>query len=147
MTAPRASRPWPQLVASAALLLGSGLTARAEVYVPFPSQETLRQVQLAAMGCARENSNDTCQRSRALADPLLDHPRLPAICKDLVWSIRERSKPAVVNSFERREALIKPAQDLLVICRSQEQQAVQEKPKQDKPASGSGSGFGFGGGK
>jgi hypothetical protein len=142
MTAPRALRPWPQLLASAALLLGSGLTARAEVYVAFPSQDTLRQVQLAAMGCARENSNDTCQRSRTLADPLLDHPRLPASCKDLVWNIRERSKPAAVNSFERREALIKPAQDLLQFCRSQEK-PVQEKPAQDKPSRG----FGLGGGK
>ncbi|MCP9831741.1 hypothetical protein KBZ14_10870 [Synechococcus sp. HJ21-Hayes] len=142
MTAPRAPRRWLQLVASTALLLGTGLAARAEVYVAFPTQDTLRQVQLAAMGCARENSNDTCQRSRALADPLLDHPRLPASCKDLAWTIRERSKPAAVNSFERREALIKPAQDLMQFCRSQEKPVV-EKPAQDKPTSG----FKLGGGK
>ena len=142
MTAPRAPRPWLQLVASTALLLGTGLAARAEVYVAFPTQDTLRLVQLAAMGCARENSNDTCQRSRALADPLLDHPRLPASCKDLAWTIRERSKPAAVNSFERREALIKPAQDLMQFCRSQEKPVV-EKPAQDKPTSG----FKLGGGK
>ncbi len=98
------------------------------VWVPFPSEARLREVQLAALACARENSAEACSRSRGLADPLLDHPRLPASCKDLLWSLRERSTPAPANSYERREALVAPAQSLLAVCRSR------EKPPEPAPS-------------
>lgn len=113
-----------------ALLLATAGHAVAAPYVAFPSQETLRQVQLAALACARENSAATCQRSLALADPLLDHPRLPTACKDLLWSIRERSRPAAVNSLERRDGLSKPAEDLPRLCRTTEKvEAAPPKPQ------------------
>ncbi len=133
--------PGPRwLVASALGLLAAAAgppAAQAQAaWVPFPSQATLREVQLAALACARDNTAETCKRSRSLADPLLDHPRLPASCKDLLWSLSERSTPAPSNSFTRREALVAPAQSLLAVCRSR------EKPPEPAPSAqpgGSGS--------
>lgn len=129
MPCPRACAIWW------ALLLATAGHAVAAPYVAFPSQDTLRQVQLAALACARENSAATCQRSLALADPLLDHPRLPTACKDLLWNIRERSRPAAVNSLERRDGLSRPAEDLPRLCRTNEK-AQTEPPKPQAPGGG-----------
>lgn len=129
--------PGPRwLVASTLGLLAAAAgppAARAQAgWVPFPSQASLREVQLAALACARENTAEACARSRSLADPLLDHPRLPASCKDLLWSLSERSVPAASNSFSRREALVAPAQSLLAVCRSR------EKPPEPAPSTAPG---------
>jgi hypothetical protein len=56
-------------------------------YVPFPSKDELRTIQLKAFDCSRENTAESCERTRALADPLMDHPRLPAACKDAIWDL------------------------------------------------------------
>lgn len=108
---------------------------------PFPSQETLRQVQLTALACARENVAASCDQARRLADPLLDHPRLPTACKDQLWTISQRSTVAPTNSFSRREAIAQPAQLLLLSCRSGEKPAAAPAAA---PASGGG-GLKFGG--
>ena len=133
----RAERPMPRhracAVSSALLLIATG-PAMAAPYVPYPSQDTLRQVQLAALACARENTAASCQRSLALADPLLDHPRLPSACKDQLWSIRERSRPAAVNSLERRDGLAKPAEDLSRLCRNTE--VIPAEPPKPQAAGG-----------
>ena len=122
-------------------LAGLGASAGAAPYIPFPSPESLREVQLAALACARENSAASCDRARTLADPLMDHPRLPASCKDLVWTLLENARPAAVNSFERRERLSDPAQRLVLVCRSAEKPA----PAKTEPKPSGGGGFGFGG--
>jgi hypothetical protein len=137
MSCLRVRHCWCPCSGTAALLLAAASSALANPALPFPSQDSLRQAQLAALACARENSADSCQRSRALADPLLDHPRLPTACKDLLWSIRERSLPAAVNSFERREGLVQPAQGLLRVCRTSEKPST-EAPKPQQPAGGGG---------
>lgn len=110
-------------------------------YTLFPSQETLRNVQLAALACARENSPESCNKTKQLGDPLLDHPRLPANCKDLIWLILDQAKPAATNSFSRREAISKPAEQLLLVCRSSEKPEATTAP-QAKPKAG---GINFGG--
>lgn len=133
----------------AVLLQGVGLglgvgAARAEPYVPFPSQEALRQVQLAALACGRENTAATCKQARKLADPLLDHPRLPAACKDQAWAIREKAKPATANSFSRREAIGQAAEVLMLACRISEKPLVTPPPANNKSGGG---GLRFGGGR
>ncbi|MFZ9850826.1 MAG: hypothetical protein ACO3EF_09650 [Vulcanococcus sp.] len=124
------------------LLIAATPSALGQAYVPFPSQESLRQVQLAALACARENTAASCEQARQLADPLLDHPRLPTGCKDHLWAIRQRAQPATVNSFSRREGLTQPAQLLLLACRSGEKPPEPATP----PAGSGGGGLKFGGG-
>jgi hypothetical protein len=141
-------KPMRTLLAAAASaipgLLASAMphAARAEAYVPFPSQDSLRQVQLGALACARENTAASCDQARKLADPLLDHPRLPAACKDQLWTISQKAVPAPQNSYSRREAIGQPAQLLLLSCRSSETAAPA--PAAAPPGSGGG-GLKFGG--
>ena len=126
-------------VGVAALSLRSaGLTAP---YVPFPAQDTFRKLQLEALACARDNTAAPCDQTRALANPLLDHPRLPASCKDLIWSILQNARPGASNSFARREGIADPAGRLLLVCRSAEK-PPQANPTPAKP----GGGLSFGGG-
>lgn len=63
------------LAAAAVLSGGAGLAA--DPYVPFPSEESLKELQLITISCARDNSAASCSRSRELADPLMDHPDFP----------------------------------------------------------------------
>ena len=139
-----ASRDWSCALAaatalmSAAVLPGAGLSAP---YVPFPTQESLRDVQLAALACARENTAESCNKAKQLGDPMLDHPRLPANCKDLIWLMLEKAQPAATNSFNRREAISKPAEQLLLVCRSSDKPEATTAPEA-KPKAG---GINFGG--
>jgi len=133
----------PLPLAAAAVLSGGAVLA-ADPYVPFPSEESLKELQLVTISCARDNSAASCSKSQELADPLMDHPRLPASCKDLLWSILEKAKPAASNSYQRREALSDPAQRLLLVCRSLEL-AKPEANQPQAPDTKKKSGFGFGG--
>jgi len=83
----------------------------------FPPTELFRDLQLKTIACGRDNSPEPCQQARSIADPLMDHPRLPASCKDTLWDIRERAVVVSKNSFDRREALNREAADLLVLCK------------------------------
>ena len=74
-------------------------------YVPFPSKDELRSLQLQAYACSRENDAELCDATRKTADPLMDHPRLPAACKDAVWELIQASTPATPNSFQRRDSI------------------------------------------
>ncbi|WP_094561101.1 hypothetical protein [Synechococcus sp. 8F6] len=86
---------------------------------PYPSMDQLRELQLHTFACGRENTAESCTKARTMADPLMDHPRLGASCKDAIWTIRQRAQPAAANSFERREALNRAGQDLLPFCKQQ----------------------------
>lgn len=83
----------------------------------FPPAELFRQLQLDTLACGRENTAATCNKARGVADPLLDHPLLPASCKDNLWNIRERAVVSPSNSYERRERLNREATDVTVLCR------------------------------
>ena len=98
-------------------------------------------MQLAALACARENSPESCSKAKQLGDPLLDHPRLPASCKDLIWLMLDNAKPAATNSFKRRQAISTPAEQLLLVCRSSEKPEATSAPEA-KPKAG---GINFGG--
>ena len=99
---------------------------------PYPSMEQLREIQLNTFICGRENTAESCTKARTMADPLMDHPRLGASCKDAIWSIRERAKPAPTNTYERREALNRAGQDVIPFCKQQTRTVVPSKDK-DKP--------------
>jgi hypothetical protein len=103
----------------------------------FPPTELFRDLQLKTIACGRDNSPEPCQQARSIADPLMDHPRLPASCKDTLWDIRERAVVVSKNSYERRETLNREAADLLVLCKpatkplgSGSQQPAPEQKKQ-----------------
>ena len=130
----RPVRPVRPLLAA---LLAAGVMpleqpARSQSTVAFPSPETLREVQLAALACARENTSDTCSKARKLADPLMDHPRLPGGCKDALWAIIQTSTPASSNTLARRDAIGDPAGRLLLVCRSSDK-PVTGKTDTEKP--------------
>ena len=83
----------------------------------FPPATVFRTLQLITLACGRENTAASCDKARSQADPLLDHPRLSASCKDILWSIRENARTASTNSLERRDRIDRAARDLTVFCR------------------------------
>ena len=78
-------------------------------YVPLPTKDEMRSLQLLAYSCSRENDLSSCDQTRSLADPLMDHPRLPAACKDTLWELIQASQVASANSFQRRDSIDRPA--------------------------------------
>jgi len=105
----------------------------------FPPPETFRSLRLLTLACGRDNTAEPCDQARAVADPLLDHPRLPASCKDALWEIRQRARVAPTNSFKRRDPIDKAAEDVKAFCRQQE---VKTEKKEGSPEGGRG-GFGL----
>jgi hypothetical protein len=103
----------PALLLLFALALPAGA---AEKYVPWPSKNELRQIQIDAFSCSRENSESTCQSARRKADGLMDHPRLPGVCKDVLWKLMETAKVAPANTYKRRDEIDQPARRLTTIC-------------------------------
>lgn len=135
---PRFAPAWLVLLLSAGLSRPAGADSTA-----FPSSESLRRLQLQTLACASANTAEACDASRHQADPLMDHPLLPAACKDTVWGILQQARPAAPNSFERRERLGRLAQDITVFCRQSVRPTV-EKPATPAGGGGTGGGFGFG---
>lgn len=121
----------PRGLAAVLLLAAPVSAAPASLY---PPASAFRSLQLITLACGRDNDSASCDRARALADPLLDHPRLSASCKDSLWAIRQRAVTASSNSPERRDAIDRAAKDVTVFCR-----------QPSRPLSGSGSGAGTGG--
>jgi hypothetical protein len=103
----------------------------------FPPSSVFRALQLSTLACARDNSPDKCAESRRTADALLDHPRLPARCKDVLWSIRNLAVEAPSNTRERRDPIDRAATEVTIACR----QVLRPKPEA-KPQVPSGEGAG-----
>jgi hypothetical protein len=91
----------------------------------FPPASVFRTLQLTTLACGRDNSPERCAEARRLADPLLDHPRLPARCKDVLWTIRNLAVEAPSNSLARREPIDQAAAEVTVACR----QVLKVKPE------------------
>ena len=85
-------------------------------YVPWPSQDIFRALQKEAFLCSLNNGPDQCNGVRQRADELMDHPRLPAVCKDVLWRLVKESRVAATNSFQRRDAIDQPARRLIGVC-------------------------------
>ena len=103
----------------------------------FPPASVFRTLQLTTLACARDNSADKCAESRRQADALLDHPRLPARCKDVLWSIRNLSVAAPTNPQTRRDPIDQAASEVTIVCR----QVLRAKPEA-KPQGPTGEGAG-----
>ena len=99
----------------------------AEPYEPWPSKEQLRGIEHAAYACSRDNSMEACARVRQLADPLMDHSRLPGLCKDALWMLMEEAKVANTNDFRRKDTITNRARRIPRVCT--EPVMKKEKPK------------------
>ena len=99
----------------------------AELYEPWPSKNQLRSIELAAYACSRNNATEACARVRQLADPLMDHSRLPGLCKDVLWSLMDEAKVASTNDFRRKDAITITARRIPRVCA--EPVMKKEKPK------------------
>jgi hypothetical protein len=100
---------------------------------PFPSEQELRELQQLVFACGRDNTNGPCEQARRGADPLLDHPRLPGSCKDVLWQIREQAVVGSSNSFSRRDQLDRAGLDLVRLCQ-------QRRPQTATPSASPGAG-------
>jgi hypothetical protein len=124
----------------AASLLGALLTAGSAssgtTPETFPPPEVFRKLQLTTYACGRDNAASSCEQARIQADPLLDHPRLPASCKDVLWKIRQKAVTASSNSFERRDPIDAAANDVTVFCRQRPKSTTDT--KQEKQGQGAG---------
>ena len=88
----------------------------AEPYEPWPSKGELRGIEQAAYACSRDNSTQACRLVRQLADPLMDHSRLPGLCKDVLWSLMDEAKVASTNDFRRKDAITSTARRITKVC-------------------------------
>ena len=88
----------------------------AEPHEPWPSKDQLRSIELAAYACSRDNTTEACARVRQLADPLMDHSRLPGLCKDVLWSLMNAAKVASTNDFRRQDAITNTARRIPRVC-------------------------------
>lgn len=142
------------LLSTAGVVAGDGLAQQAAKLdlTTFPPNQVFRTIQLSTVACGRDNTAEPCEKARNLADPLMDHPKLPAACKDTLWDIRERAVVAPKNSYDRREALNRDSIDLIALCKPATKpvgsggQAA--KPEEKKPGGLGGflRGLGIGGG-
>ena len=99
------------------LLLAMAIPATAaEPYEPWPSKDRLRSIEQAAYACSRDNSTQACRLVRQLADPLMDHSRLPGLCKDVLWSLMDEAKVANTNDFRRKDAITNTARRIPRVC-------------------------------
>ncbi|MFM7312830.1 MAG: hypothetical protein ACKO0M_06645 [Cyanobium sp.] len=105
------------VLAVSALLLAGAPALGQQAASPYPPAELFRSLQLTALACSRDNTASSCDKARAMADPLLDHPRLSASCKDTLWTIRQKSVVAPANTIERRDGIDRPAKDVTAFCR------------------------------
>ena len=88
----------------------------AEPYEPWPSKDQFRSIEQAAYACSRDNSTQACRLVCQLADPLMDHSRLPGLCKDVLWSLMDEAKVANTNDFRLKDAITNTARRIPRVC-------------------------------
>jgi hypothetical protein len=141
---------WLLALPLTALSWTQALPLRAAPPAPFPADvfppaSVFRALQLTTQACGRDNLAEPCGNARRQADSLLDHPRLPARCKDVLWRIRSLSLEAPTNSLTRREPIDQAASEVTIACRQVIRAKPEAKPPGAPPASGDGP-LRFGGG-
>ena len=107
---------FPALIRIFMVLSMTAPSMAAEPYVAWPSKEQLRGIEQAAYACSRVNSTEACKRVRQLADPLMDHSRLPERCKDLLWMLMDEAKVANNNDFRRKDTITNTARRIPRFC-------------------------------
>ena len=98
------------------LLAVASSAIAAEPLEPWPSKDQLRIIEQAAYACSRDNSTEACGRVHQLTDPLMDHSRLPGLCKDVLWSLMGEAKVANSNDFRRQDAITTTARRIPRVC-------------------------------
>jgi hypothetical protein len=127
-TEARQNGPMTTKITHVLLLLAMASPAMAaERYEAWPSKDQLRGIEQAAYACSRDNSTEACARVRVLADPLMDHSRLPGLCKDVLWSLMDEAKVANTNDFRRQDSITNTARRIPRVCA--EPVIKKEKPK------------------
>lgn len=98
----------------------------------------LRPVYDAVVACAQRNDDGSCQQARQRADRLLDRRFVTALCKDNAFAVTVRAVPVAGNPYERREDLLRRADELMATCTAREQQkpAPTNQPPGKQPPSG-----------
>lgn len=131
----------PHPIRSLLLLILAIPVQAGETYVPWPSKEELRTIQLEAFECSKDNQSEPCSSTRSKADALMDHPRLPGVCKDVLWTLMETATVSPSNDYKRRDAIDTPAKRLTSICAEPVKKKTKPKPGAPKQKK---SGFSFG---
>ena len=106
---------FPLICIGLALALSAATTA-AEPVEPWPTKDQLRSIEQPAYACSRDNSTEACAGVRQLADPLMDHSRLPGLCKDVLWSLMDEARVASTNNFRRKDAITNTARRITRVC-------------------------------
>ena len=106
----------PRLIPVGLVLAMATPSMAAEPYVPWPSKDQLRSIEQAAYACSRDNTREACARVRELADPLMDHQRLPGLCKDVLWALMDEAEVATNNDFRRKDSITKTARRIPGVC-------------------------------
>ena len=106
----------PHLIRIGLVLALAAPAIAAEPYEAWPNQEQLRRLEQAAYACSRDNSTEACAGVRQLADPLMDHSRLPGLCKDVLWSLMDEARVASTNNFRRKDAITNTARRIPRVC-------------------------------
>ena len=107
---------FPVLIRTFMVLSMTAPSMAADLYVAWPSKEQLRGIEQAAYACSRDNSTEACTRVRQLADPLMDHSRLPERCKDVLWMLMDEAKVAYNNDFRRKDTIANTARRIPRFC-------------------------------
>ncbi len=116
-----------QITSVLLLLAMTSPATAAEPYEPWPTKDQLRSIEQAAYACSRDNSTQACRVVRQLADPLMDHSRLPGLCKDVLWTLMDQAKVANTNDFRRKDSITTTARRIPKVCA--EPVIKKEKPK------------------
>ena len=107
---------FPVLIRIFAIYFMIAPSVAADPYVAWPSKEQLRGLEQAAYACSRDNSTEACTRVRQLADPLMDHSRLPERCKDVLWMLMDQAKVSNNNDFRRKDTITNTARRIPRFC-------------------------------
>jgi hypothetical protein len=104
------------------LLVPTAAMAEPQVYpLTEPlTRDELKPTYFAIVECARRNQEPGCLAARQLADELMDRPFVTAFCKDTAYAVTQQAKTAEMNSFERKEELVRLARDTMDLCKGKE---------------------------
>ena len=110
------------LLSSAAslLLIPIAVMAQVDPLAEPLTRDELKPTYFAIVECARRNQEPGCLAARQLADELMDRPFVTAFCKDTAFAVTQQAKTAEMNSFERKEELVRLARDTMDLCKGKE---------------------------
>ena len=106
--------------AASLLLVPTAVMAQVDPLAEPLTRDELKPTYFAIVECARRNQEPGCLAARQLADELMDRPFVTAFCKDTAYAVTQQAKTAEMNSFERKEELVRLARDTMDLCKGKE---------------------------